>query len=211
MKKRSYYDFDLDIEKILADSPLDSYFYLRDLKARKFYLTSDIDQISVGDIARHILQINREDFGIPNEARKPIIIYISSPGGEVDAGYELIDVIEMSSTPVYTVVLGQAYSMAFLISLAGKRRYAMPNAKFLMHDGSNVVYGTTTKVQDQIEFQKRAEERTKAYVIGHSSLTPEEYDAKLRVEWYMFAEEALEKGFIDHIIGQTQDDLFQIV
>lgn len=205
-----YYDLDLDMELIAQECGIDEVFHLRDIQSRKFYLISDVDVMSVFDIARHILQINREDMSLDAEARKPIIIYIASNGGEVDAGFQLIDVIENSKTPVYTVNLCNAYSMGFLIGLAGHKRFALPNAKFLMHDGSNVVYGTGTKVQDQMEFQKRVDSRIKDYIISHSNLSPEEYDAKLRVEWFMFADEAKERGFVDSIIG-TDTELSSIV
>ena len=74
-----------------------------------------------------------------------------------------------------------------------------------MHDGSNFVYGSGSKVQDQMEFQRKVEERVKKYVISRSKITSEEYDSKLRVEWYMFADEAKEKGFVDYIIGEDCD------
>lgn len=122
-------------------------------------------------------------------------------GGDVDAGFELIDTILASKTPVYTINLGYQYSMGFLIGLAGHKRYATQNAKFLMHDGSNLIWNSGTKAQDQMEFQKRVEQRIKQYVITHSNVTSEEYDSKLRVEWYLFADEAKEKGFCDHILG----------
>ena len=200
-KNGGYYDVDFDVELLAQESGIDEVFRLRDIQSRKFYLISDVDVMSVFDIARHILQINRDDLLIEPKDRAPIILYIASNGGEVDAGFELIDVIENSITPVYTVNLGNAYSMGFLICLAGHKRFALPNAKYLMHDGSNVVYGTGTKVQDQMEFQKRVDSRIKDYILSHSKLSPEEYDAKLRVEWFMFADEAKEKGFVDSIIG----------
>ena len=122
-------------------------------------------------------------------------------GGDVDAGFELIDTILASKTPVYTINLGYQYSMGFLIGLAGHKRYAAQNAKFLMHDGSNLIWNSGAKAQDQMEFQKRVEQRIKQYVIARSNVTSEEYDSKLRVEWYLFADEAKEKGFCDHILG----------
>ena len=139
--------------------------------------------------------------GIPVEQRQPILLYVASNGGDVDAGFELIDAILASKTPVYTINLGYQYSMGFLIGLAGHKRYATQNAKFLMHDGSNLIWNSGTKAQDQMEFQKRVEQRIKQYVIAHSNVTSEEYDSKLRVEWYLFADEAKEKGFCDHILG----------
>lgn len=199
---KGYYDFDVDFDDILVEHGLiDEMFYLRDLNQRKLFLNADIDQFTVADAAKHIMQFNKEDKGIEVEKRTPIILYVTSNGGAVDAGFELIDIIQSSKTPVYTVNLGYQYSMGFLIGLAGHKRFAMKNSKFLMHDGSNFVYGSGTKVQDQMEFQRRVEARVKDYILSRSKLTSEEYDNKLRVEWYLFADEAKEKGFTDYIIG----------
>ena len=204
MNDKKYYDIDIEIDEAI-NTGLDEAFYLRDLQQRKLFLTADVDQFSVGDIAKHILQYNREDYGISPSERKPIILYIASNGGEVDSGFELIDAIMSSKTPVYTVNLGYEYSMGFLIGLAGHKRYAFPNAKFLMHDGSNFVYNSGAKAQDQMEFQRRVEERIKRYILSRSRLSSEEYDSKRRVEWYLFADEALHRGFVDYLIGVDCD------
>lgn len=202
----SYYDIEFDFEGIIADAGMvGEMFYLQDLKQRKLFLNDGISQETVAEIVKHILQFNCEDKSTPVENRKPILLYVVSNGGEVDAGYELIDVIQNSKTPVYTINLGYQYSMGFLIGLAGHKRYATKNAKFLHHDGSNYVYDSGAKVQDRIRFDARVEERTKEYVLSRSNLTPEEYDAKFRVEWYMFADEAKERGFCDYIIGEDCD------
>ena len=74
-----------------------------------------------------------------------------------------------------------------------------------MHDGSNFVYNSGAKAQDQMRFQGKVEDRIKEYILSHSKLTQEEYDANLRVEWYMFADEAKERGFVDSIIGVDCD------
>ena len=200
--RNGYYDIEIDVEKVLIDSgDFESLFYLKDLKQRKLFLNSDIEQISVADIIKHIMQFNKEDSGIEPKDRRPILLYITSNGGEVDSGFGLIDVIQNSKTPVYTINLSYQYSMGFLIGLAGHKRFAMPDAKYLMHDGSNFIYNSGAKAQDQMEFQRRVEERVKQYILSRSSLTEKEYDNKLRVEWYMFAEEAKSKGFVDYIIG----------
>lgn len=200
--KGGYYDFDVKIEDILIDNGMiDDLFYLKDLQQRKLFLNCDIDQLSVAGIVKNIMQYNREDMGIDIVKRKPIILYINSYGGAVDAGFELIDAIQNSKTPVYTVNLGYQYSMGFLIGLAGHKRFATKNAKFLVHDGSNYVYGSGSKVQDQMKFQEKVDDRIRSYILENSKLDGEEYDSKIRVEWYMFAEEAKEKGFTDYIIG----------
>ena len=202
MGKNGYYDIDIDFEVYLQNCGLTDLFWLQDLKLRKFYLNYGIDQDGIHDIARHILQYNAEDKGIEPKDRKPILLYIASNGGEVDSGFELIDVIESSKTPVYTINIAYEYSMAFLIGLCGHKRFAMKNARFLMHDGTNFVWDSGAKAQDKMEFNKLQEHRIRDYVISHSNVTPEEYDSKLRVEWYLFADKAKEKGFVDYIIGE---------
>lgn len=205
---KGYYDIEIDAEGILIENGMvEELFYLQDLKQRKLFLNANVDAISVSDIVKHIMQFNREDkmSGVAPKDRQPIILYITSDGGEVDAGFELIDVIQSSKTPVYTVNLGYQYSMGFLIGLAGHKRFATRNAKFLMHDGSNFIYNSGAKSQDQMKFQSRVEQRVKDYILSRSNLTSEEYDSKLRVEWYLFAEEAKEKGFTDYIIGVDCD------
>lgn len=199
----NYYD---EIEIILPESTsVDEIFYVKDLKQRKLFLNTDIEQATVCEITKHIMQYNRDDKDIPVENRTPILLYITSNGGDVDSGFELIDIIMSSKTPVYTINLGFQYSMGFFIGLAGHKRFATKNAKFLMHDGSNFVFNSGAKAQDQMEFQKRIEDRVRRYVIDRSKITEREYDSKLRVEWYMFAEEAKEKGFCDYIIGEDCD------
>lgn len=172
-------------------------------------MVGNIVQGEVDDIVQFIMQYNKEDLGIPVEERKPILLFILSNGGAVDVGFELIDIIELSTTPVYTINIGYQYSMGFLIGLAGHKRFATRNARFLMHDGSNFVWDSSAKVRDQMKFQEVSEKRIKNYVLAHSKLTEAEYDEKYRVEWYMFADEAKERGFVDYIIGEdcTLDDI----
>ena len=205
MDKRNsdtYYDIEIEFEEALLKSGfVEDVFYLRDLKQRKLFLSSYICQATVDDVIRHIMQINREDADIPVENRKPIIIYLSSNGGEVDAGFALIDTIMTSLTPVYIVNQGYQYSMGFLIGLAGHKRFAMPNAKFLMHDGNQFICNSGAKVRDQMEFNDRMEARLKQYVLARTQITSEMYDYQMRKEWYMFADEAKNLGVTDYIIG----------
>lgn len=210
-KNRGYYDVEIDIGQALVEGGMvDEIFYLQDLKQRKLFLNNDVDQLSIADIAKHIMQFNAEDKGMAIDARKPILLYVVSNGGDVDSGFELIDIIQNSKTPVYTINLGYQYSMGFLIGLAGHKRFATKNAKYLMHDGSNFVYNSGTKAQDQMEFNRRVEERIKQYILERSNVTSKEYDSKLRVEWYLFADEAKQKGFVDYIIG-TDCDIDSII
>ena len=214
MDKRNsdtYYDIEIEFEEALLKSGfVEDVFYLRDLKQRKLFISTNICQETVDDAIRHIMQINREDMGVARENRKPIILYVTSNGGDVDAGFALIDVILSSETPVYVINQGYQYSMGFLIGLAGHKRFAMPHAKFLMHDGSQFIYNSGAKAQDQMEFNKRMEERIKQYVLSRTEITSEMYDSQMRKEWYMFADEAKKLGVTDYIIGEdcTINDIF---
>lgn len=200
-----YYDIDLELELDTASGLLSDIFMIKDLKQRKLFINEEITQYSIEETVKHILQFNKEDAGKPAEKRQPILLYVTSNGGSVDAGFAVIDAILSSKTPVYTINLGFQYSMGFLIGIAGHKRYATKYARFLMHDGSGFAWDSSAKLQDQLEFQKKAEQRTKAYILEHSRLTSEEYDEKYRVEWYMFSDEAKEKGFVDYIIGEDCD------
>lgn len=202
--------YDIDVDKFIDKSCcIDDCFYLKDLKQRKLFIDDDICQETIGEIVKHIMQFNKEDKGIKKEDRTPILLYITSNGGNVDDGFELIDIIKNSETPVYTINLGYQYSMAFLINLAGHKRFATKNAKFLMHDGSNFLYSSSAKIKDQMAFQNVVEKRIKDYVLANSKITEKEYSKKYRVEWYMYADEAKKNGFVNYIIGEdcSLDDI----
>lgn len=200
---KGYYGMEIDIGSVVEENGLvqDS-FYLNDLKQRKLFLYDDVCQEIVSELVRHIIQYNRIDAELSVEDRQPIYLYIACNGGELEPGFMLIDVIRSSKTPVYTVNMGYAYSMGFLIGLAGHKRFALPHATYLMHDGSYSTYDSGAKAQDRLIFDKLMMERIKDFVLERSHLTEDEYDSKLRVEWYMFNEEAKEKGFIEYIVGK---------
>lgn len=202
---KGYFDIEVDEnDAVVMGAGLWNIFTVKDLAQRKLFLNDAIMDLSANEITHHIMQYNREDKDIPIEKRQPIILYVSSTGGEIDAGFEIIDVIKMSKTSVHTVNIGGACSMAFLIMLAGNKRYSFPNAKFLMHDGSNFICNSGAKARDEMEFQCHVEERIKKYVLENSSLSEREYEEKFRKEWYMFADEAKKYGFVDEIIGQSE-------
>lgn len=194
----------MDIQKIINYDSLDE----RNsewLRARRLYLNDEIDDCTVEPIVRAILQYNEEDKGLQVKDRKPIILYCTSNGGSVTDGFSVINIIETSKTPVYTVNLAYQYSMGFLIGLVGHKRYAMPDATFLMHDGTNVVWDSAAKCKDQLEFQEKMAQRIKRLVLSHSNITEKQYDENYRKEWYTYPEEAKALGFTDYIIGEDCD------
>ena len=171
------------------------------LSERKILINENIDDWVIDDIVMNIFKWNKEDKGIPVEERQPIRIYISTLGGAVDCGFSLIDAIKLSKTPVYTINIGDEYSMGFLIGLAGHKRYTLPNATFLLHDGSTGVVNSMSKVSDTAKFYSEMEERIKKYVLDNSKLTSKMYNKKYGNEWYMYPEEAIKYGFVDEIVS----------
>lgn len=200
---KGYYDINTEVKN--ATWGLADLLYLKDLKQRKLYLYDVICDETIGDVVRNILQFNREDFGVQVEQRQPILLYVTSRGGVVTDGFELIDVIRASKTPVYTINLGYQYSMGFLIGLAGHKRFCTKTSTFLLHDGDGFVYNSSSKMQDQVHFQQKLDDRIKAYVLERTNITSREYDKNIRVEWYFFSDEAKARGITDYIIGEDCD------
>lgn len=205
-----------DMMRINCD--IEEYQNLKDREERRLYLTREIMSLDydegnyyefnswVGQIILDILEYNREDEGKPIAERKPIKLYINSPGGEVVEGFPLISTIELSKTPVYTINIGQWSSMSFLIGITGHKRFALPYTTFLLHDGSTVNYGTTSKALDKAKFDGRFEQEVvKPHILKHSNMTSAEYDGLLRVEYYMLPQDAKSHHFIDHIIDDIKD------
>ena len=178
-------------------------FDIEDLEERKIYINQEIDSDVIDGAVYHILRYNKLDKGIPKEERKPIFLYINSPGGSVVDGYGLIDAILSSETPVYTINQALCASMGFLIFIAGHKRFSMQHSEFLMHDGSTFGWDSTAKMKDRMDFEtKELEQMTKRYIISHTNIDEKLYDEKYRVEWYFLPALAKEIGVVDYIVGQ---------
>lgn len=200
-------------------STIDEYRHIKDLSSRRLYLYGTIDSIdydenifsfssAIGEMVKCIKDINEEDKDIPPEERRPIIIYINSPGGDLIEGFSLVAAIELSKTPIYTVNVGQWSSMSFLIGIAGHKRFSLPYMTFLLHEGSSFAGGAVNKVQDRVKFEERFEtEVVKPHVLKNSNMKSVDYDALARVEYYLLPEDALERGFIDVIVSDIDEIL----
>lgn len=105
---RGYFDIDAEYEALLVTdrSSLEEVMMVKDMQQRKIWLHDGIDIETVSGAIHNIYQYNREDADLPVEERKPILLYIASNGGSVDAGFALIDAIQTSKTPVYTINTG---------------------------------------------------------------------------------------------------------
>ena len=177
-----------------------------DLEAqRKIWLDDDIGY-NVIEIQRLIMRWNIADKGVAPEMRKPIWLYIMSYGGDLDYMWSLIDTIEMSRTPVYTVNVGVAASAASLIFLAGHKRFMLPKSNLIIHEGSAQLAGDAIKVMDQSESYKQQLKQMKDYILEHTEIPRNQLMRKRSNDWFVDAKYCLENKACDAIVT-TLDEI----
>ena len=179
---------------------------ISDIVDRKLWYIGEIDDSVIETIIYNILRYNSIDKNIPIEKRKPIILYLNSVGGDTNSGLALLSAIKTSITPVYTVTIGKAESMALIVAISGHKRYSMPYTVYLMHDGLVGGVDNTSRMRDRMTFETDdLEKKIKDIILEHTNLTKKQYDDKYRHEWYFLPEEAKKYGFTDYIIGEDCD------
>ncbi len=136
---------------------------------------------------------------IPAEDRKPIKIYIDSYGGSLVDTFTMIDSINNSKTPVWTIVTGAAYSGGFFTAIAGHQRFAYPTASFLYHEGATGTSGDAGKFRNYAAFYEKQLAQLKQIVLKHTNITEEQYEKHIKDDWWFTAPEALEYGICDII------------
>ena len=189
--------------KILSDDAsltLNDLLYLRNFKNRELWLDEEIDETTVSNILVDIREYNRQDYLVPLSERVPIKLFIDSPGGDVVAGLAIIDAIYVSKTPVYTVNVSKAYSMAFQIMISGHKRFAFKSSSFLLHDGAEGGFDSSSKFRDRLKFSDDLEKLEIENIVKRTKITHKEYEKNVRREWYMLVPEALELGVIDEVV-----------
>ena len=198
------------IESLMLDLPdevlpqPDTISYYKLEKERKYYLDNEVDG-SLMALHRMILRWNMEDAGKKPEDRKPIWIYIMSPGGECDVMWSIVDAIRLSTTPVYTVNVGVASSAASLIFIAGHKRFMMPNAKVVIHEGSAQFGGDAIKVMDFSESYKKELKKMKQFILEHTQIPEKKLNAKRANDWELDAAFCLENKVCERVIESLEE------
>ena len=172
---------------------------------RILVINDEITDALLEDVCLAIFNWNRKDADIPSDKRKPIKLYINSGGGGVVFGNHLIDCIRLSKTPVHTVAMSNCCSMASYLLVAGHQRYCFPGSVILLHDGQSGVYNSSNKARDTMAFYDKLDERNKKFLMERTKLEEEFLNEIKDREYYMFAEEAKERGIIDYIVGVDCD------
>lgn len=157
--------------------------------------------VAVDSVIRFWNSVDEEE-NIPVEERKPIKVYIHSPGGYLTSTFTMIDAIEMSKTPVYTIAVGEVYSGGFFTFLAGHKKFAYPHASFLYHEGATSNGGDANKFRNFAKFYEVQLEQLRRVVLDNSSISEEEYEKHIKDDWWLTAEEAVNYGIVDEIITE---------
>lgn len=141
-----------------------------------------------------------DEKGIAPEDREPIKIYINSSGGNLFSTLTIIDAVNRSKTPVYTYNIGTAFSGGLLVLLCGHKRFSYKHASFLFHEGASGMEGDANKFQNYADFYKKLRIQVKDFVIERTKINEDEYAEHEKDDWWFFADEAYEKGFVDVIL-----------
>lgn len=174
--------------------------YWEDLRNRIIWINDEITDDYL-DIVSKIIYWNREDKNIPIEARKPVRIMFSSPGGSLDVQDTLVSMIKLSKTPVYGFALGMVASAASLIFLSCHRRFALPNSYFVFHKGSlSNLGGNYNEVAAAMEDYRKQVERMEKFYIENTTYPEEVVKEKIKTDWYVHCDEAKEYNVITDIV-----------
>ncbi|MEV0434999.1 MULTISPECIES: ATP-dependent Clp protease proteolytic subunit [Nocardia] len=173
--------------------------YERLLRERIIFLGTQVDDEIANKICAQILLLSAED------ATKDIALYINSPGGSVTAGMAIYDTMQFAECDIKTVAMGLAASMGQFLLTAGTKgkRFALPHTRIMMHQPSAGIGGSAADIAimaEQFAHTKRELNELQALHTGKSvEQVTEDAD---RDRWFT-AKEALEYGFIDHVVSHA--------
>ena len=188
-------------EPAAMTGPLDDQLIARLLYQRIIVLGTEVDDRVANRLCGQLLLLSAED------PRSDISLYINSPGGSVSAGLAIYDTMRLIPNDVSTLAMGLAGSMAQFLLCAGTagKRFSLPHAQVLMHQGSAGFGGTAADV----EIYSAQLERTGALMIRliaeHTGQPPSRVEQDSRRDRWFSAAEALEYGMIDHILERVED------
>lgn len=171
------------------------------LKTRQIILSGEINKELADKIVRQLLLLEADD------AEKTIYMYIDSPGGDVDAGFAIFDIIRFIKTPVILIGMGLIASAAALILLAvdKEKRVGLPNSRYLIHQPSSGMKGVAT----DIEIHAKEIEKTRAalnkIIADQTGRDVEQVAKDTERDYWLGAEEAVSYGLISRVIATRAD------
>jgi ATP-dependent Clp protease, protease subunit len=171
--------------------------YSRLLKERIIFVTGGINDVVSSLICAQLLFLESEN---PN---KDIAFYINSPGGIVTSGLAIYDTMQYIRPPVSTVCIGQAASMGSLLLAAGApgKRYALPNARIMVHQPSGGAQGQATDIEIQAREILALKARLNDIYVRHTGQSLDVIESSLERDRFMNAQEAKEFGIVDEVVA----------
>ncbi len=170
--------------------------YSRLLKDRIIFLGSQVNDDMANLIVAQLLFLQSED------PKADINLYVNSPGGSVSAGMAIYDTMQFVTCDVATYCIGQAASMGAVLLTAGApgKRYALPNARVMIHQPLAGMQGTAEDILIHATEFKRIKRRMNEILLKHTGKPIDQIEADTDRDRFMSAEEAREYGLIDQVV-----------
>ena len=171
--------------------------YSRLLRERIIFLNGEVNDTVSALVCAQLLFLEAEN------PKKPIYLYINSPGGVVTSGFAMYDTMQYIKSPVHTVCMGTARSMGSFLLMAGEpgERAALPNSSLHVHQPLGGFQGQASDIFIHAEEMRQTKHRIISLYARHCGRTYEEVERTLDRDHFMSAEEALEWGLIDRILS----------
>jgi ATP-dependent Clp protease, protease subunit len=179
--------------------------FSRLLKERIIFLTGPVQDEMATLVVAQLLFLEADN------PKKEINLYINSPGGVVTSGLSIYDTMQFIRCPIVTLCTGQAASMGSLLLAAGEpqMRFALPNARIMVHQPSGGFQGQATDILIHAEEIKGLKRRLNQIYVKHTGKDLETVEKALERDNFMSAEAAMEFGLVDKVIEkrpETSDD-----
>ena len=170
--------------------------YSRLLKERIIFITGPIEDHMAALVSAQLLFLEAEN------PKKEIAMYINSPGGVVTSGMAVYDTMQFVKPAVSTLCVGQAASMGSLLLCAGEKdmRFALPNARILLHQPSGGFQGQASDIERHAEDIIRMKRRLNEVYVKHTNQPYDLIEATLDRDYFMSAEQARDFGLVDQVI-----------
>jgi ATP-dependent Clp protease, protease subunit len=175
--------------------------FSRLLRERIIFLTGVVEDNMASLVCAQLLFLEAEN------PKKDIAMYINSPGGVVTAGMSIYDTMQYIRPNIMTVCVGQACSMGSLLLTAGEKgkRFALTNARVMIHQPSGGAQGQSTDIQIQAREILKMRERLQQIYAKHTGQSYEAVDTALERDNFMSADEAKNWGLIDEVYEKRPD------
>ena len=194
-----YFDEEEQEQEKTPESPADA-LSAKFLKTRQILLSGEVNKALAEKIIRQLLILEAD-------SEEPIYIFIDSPGGDVDAGYAIFDMIRFVKAPVYCIGMGLVASAGALILLAAdkSRRLGLPNSHYLIHQPLSGIKGVATDIESHAREIEKTRAKINALIAEETGKELAQVEKDTDRDYWMSATEALDYGLISKVISSRNE------